>query len=45
MGKEKNVWVPSECVFVPVLDVATGFEKTVLFHTGGLEPGKYVGVI
>lgn len=47
IGEEKNVWVwmPLERVFVPVLDVATGFEKSVLFHMGGLEPGNYVGVI
>ena len=47
IGEEKHVWVwmPLKRVFVPVLDVATGFEKSVPFHTGGLEPGKYVGVI
>jgi len=46
-GEEKNVWVwmPLERVFVPVLDVAIGFEKNVLFHPGGLEPGKCVGMI
>lgn len=45
--EENNLWVwmPLEHVFVPVLDVATGFEKNVLFYTGGLELGKYVGVI
>lgn len=47
IGEEKYVWVwmPLEHVLVSVLDVATGFEKSVLLHTGGLEPGKYVGVI
>lgn len=45
--EEKNVWVwmPLEHAFVPVLEVAVGFEKSVLFHAKGLEPGKYVGVI
>lgn len=45
--EEKNlgVWMPLERVFVTVLDVASGFEKNVLFYTGGLELGKYVGVI
>lgn len=39
LGEENNV------VFVLELDVATGFENSVLLHTGGLESGKYVGLI
>lgn len=35
--------MPLEHVFVPVFDVVTSFEKSVLFHT--MEPGKYVGVM
>lgn len=37
-------WISLERVFLPALDVATGFEKSS-FHMGGSEPSVYVGVI